>query len=159
MSGAIIAKRVLYRTAVSIWKHKTMAGLMVGAVALLAGGGSVLQTTPLSPGVEVAGVQAVGTDGDCADAAMAAIVRNNSDVAHVAYRCMSPTLVQGMSEDQFVRQVANRGGTPADAKVQRLGDYQAPSGEHIVYFALTSRSQTVGYIVYLDRFGKVAKME
>ncbi len=159
MSRTAIARRIVYRLVVALGRHKLVAALLVIGAVLLGGSTTIESFVPASQ-VDVAGVQAVGADGgDCADAAMAALVDSSADRAHTAYRCMSPTILQGISEDQFVRQVANRGGTGPGARVQRVSDYQAPSGEHIVYFALTSRTQTVGYIIYLDHSGRVSKME
>jgi hypothetical protein len=90
---------------------------------------------------------------------MAAIADKSSASAQRAYQCMDSTFQQRISETQFVQQMQTQ-QTPRVDKLERIGDYHnAASGGTLVYFALVGGGQSVGYIVYLDRDGKILKIE
>jgi hypothetical protein len=95
---------------------------------------------------------------DCADTTMAAIANKSSDAAQQAYQCMDPSFQQRVPEDTFVQQIQAQ--TPPDVNsVARVGDYHTESGGSMVYYALNTNGQSVGYIVYLGQDGKVLKVE
>jgi hypothetical protein len=104
-------------------------------------------------------VGAAGLDGaDCADATMAAVTLRTPDSAQAAYHCLAPRFQQTVSEQQFTSQL---GSTPAlaDARVSRVGTHAMANGTTLVYYALESRTESVGYIIYLDANGRVADID
>jgi hypothetical protein len=94
------------------------------------------------------------TAGDCADTAMTYTLHKTRDTARAAFRCMSGFVVRGVTEDDFI-QDAERYPTPIAGDIRRVGEFTAPDGQRMVYFAVVGPSQTVAYTVYLDKDGKV----
>lgn len=157
MRSVMLVRRVAYRVALRLRRQwRTTLG-MVGALAAIVAFNA--STAPLlAPLADAAGVpDAVA--GDCADRTMAAVLGRTRTLAQAAYRCLSPSLAQTVSEDQFVGQLTEQAGAPPDTRVARVANFHAPSGEQIVYFALTTRTQAVAYVVYLDPTGRVARIE
>lgn len=95
--------------------------------------------------------------GDCADLVMRYTIAKSRDTARAAYPCYSGLEAQGITEEQFVRQVGEI-AMPIAGQVRRVGEYQAADGERIVYYALDGPTQTVGYTVYLTPDGKVRRV-
>jgi hypothetical protein len=89
---------------------------------------------------------------------MAAVANKTSQNLQQAYQCMDQSYQQKVSEQQFSTQVKAAGSGPI-AKVQRVGTHPEPNGSELVYFALDSGDQSIGYIVYLGSNGKVQKIE
>jgi hypothetical protein len=152
--------RVGARAGLGIWRHRggvLLAALItvgLGAYALFAMSGAV--PGPVLPGNTTATSTAASSD--CADTAMAAIADKSPAAAQRAYACMDSTFQQRVSESQFVSQMqAQR--MPTVDKLQRVGNYDAPNGGSLVYYAMDGGGQSVGYIVYLGRDGKVSKIE
>jgi hypothetical protein len=94
------------------------------------------------------------TAGDCADTAMTYTLHKTRDTARAAFHCMSGFVVRGVTEDDFV-QDAERYPTPIAGDIRRVGEFAAPDGQRMVYFAVVGPSQTVSYTIYLDKDGKV----
>jgi hypothetical protein len=94
------------------------------------------------------------TAGDCADTAMTYTLHKTRETARAAFHCMSGFVVRAMTEDDFV-QDAERYPTPIAGDIRRVGEFAAPDGQRMVYFAVVGPSQTVGYTIYLDKDGKV----
>jgi hypothetical protein len=108
---------------------------------------------PLGNGAAVA-----GTMGDCADTAMAAIADKSPAVAQRAYQCMDPSFQQRVPEQTFIQQLQAQ-ALPNVKNLARVGDYHAPAGGTMVYYAVDTSGQSVGYIVYLGQDGKVLRIE
>jgi hypothetical protein len=151
-----IVRRVLARSALGVWRHRLGLGLAALISAglggyLYLGGGQIG-----APGL--GGRSAAAAQGDCADITMTAIAEKAPDVAQQAYQCLAPTFRQQVTEQQFVQQIQGRSGPIAD-KMARVGAYDAPNGQSMVYYALNIGGQSVGYIVYLNPTGEVLKIE
>jgi hypothetical protein len=144
-----VGKRIVGRTLAAIWRQKQ--GILVGGV-ILAGLGGYWAVRPAQP------VASGETAGDCADTTMAALADKSNTSLQQAYQCMDQSFRQRVSEQQFSSQVKSAGSGPV-TKVERIGTHQEPSGAQLVYFALDSGDQSIGYIVYLDPNGKVQKVE
>jgi hypothetical protein len=143
-----VAQRIAGRTAAAVWRQK--AAIVGGAVILAALGGY----WALRPAQSTA---SQSTE-DCADTTMAAVANKTSQNLQQAYQCMDQSYQQKVSEQQFSTQVKAAGSGPI-AKVQRVGTHPEPNGSELVYFALDSGDQSIGYIVYLGSNGKVQKIE
>jgi hypothetical protein len=162
-SGIGVLGRIVARTGVGLWQRK--GTLLVGAATVAALGAVVtfagIAPTPASTApVAAAGGGPSGTA--CADAAIAAIAEKTSDSVQQAYNCMEPSFQQRVPEAQFAQQFGSQ--TPAtpdasSAKTSRVADYPNQDGGQLVYYALSNGDQSVGYIVYLDAQGKIAKVE
>jgi hypothetical protein len=59
-----------------------------------------------------------------------------------------------MTEDDFILD-AEHFAAPIAGDIRRVGEFAAPDGQRVVYFAVVGPSQTVGYTIYVDREGKV----
>jgi hypothetical protein len=94
------------------------------------------------------------TTGDCADTAMTYTLHKTRETARAAFHCMSGFVVRGVTEDDFI-QDAERYPTPIAGDIRRVGEFVAPDGQSMVYFAVVGPSQTVSYTIYLDKDGKV----
>ena len=151
-----LARRIAGRTLAGLWQQKQ--SLAVGAVvlaalglyAMVSMGGVGLTRTPA--------VAAPPAEGDCADTMIAAMVSKTADSVQQAYQCMDPSFQQRISPQQFATQV-NAAAGPAVSKVARVGTFDEPSGAKLVYYALSSGGQSVGYIVYVGANGRVQKIE
>lgn len=97
------------------------------------------------------------TGNDCADTAMRALTHVNDSTARAAYACLGPEM-RTTSEDQFVQSMQQRAAGTAQA--DRIADRHMPDGGKIVFYTVSAGGMpAVGYIVYLDPTGKVAKVE
>jgi hypothetical protein len=94
------------------------------------------------------------TPGDCADTAMTYTLHKTRETARAAFHCMSGFVVRGVTEDDFI-QDAERYPTPIAGDIRRVGEFNAPDGQRMVYFAVIGPSQTVSYTIYMDKDGKV----
>jgi hypothetical protein len=136
--------RVAVRAGVALWRHRL--GLIVAAVIVAAF--SAYQLTFAGPNVPAGG--------DCADTAMAALTHENDTTARAAYDCLGPDM-RTSSEDEFVASLQQR--PPITGTADRVADKDTPTGK-IVFFTVSANNMSpVGYIVYLDQAGKVAKVE
>jgi len=144
MSWPLFLGRVANRTGVALWRHRL--GLIVAGVVVMAF--SAYELTFAGP---------ASTNGDCADAAMAALTQVNDASARAAYACLGPGMRQG-TEEQFVATMQQQAATSGHA--DRVADRSTPDGSKIVFFTVSAGNMpSVGYIVYLDKNGKVAKVE
>jgi hypothetical protein len=89
---------------------------------------------------------------------MAAVADKSPAAAQRAYQCMDATFRQRVTEPAFVQQMQAQ-KMPNASKLARVGDYHTPTGNTMVYYAVDSTTQSVGYIVYLGQDGKVLKIE
>jgi hypothetical protein len=97
------------------------------------------------------------TNGDCADAAMAAVTHVDDATFHAAYACLGPGM-RSSSEDQFVAGMRQR-AVPT-GQLDRVADKRTTDGGRIVFYTVTAGGEPpVGYIVYLDHEGRVVKVE
>ena len=94
------------------------------------------------------------TAADCADTAMTYTLHKSRETARAAFHCMSGFVVRGVTEDDFI-QDAERYPTPIAGDIRRVGEFDAPDGQRMVYFAVVGPSQTVSYTIYMDKDGKV----
>ena len=136
--------RIAVRTGVAMWRQRLTwlgGGLAVGLMSLY-------QLTYAGPTVAA---------GDCADTTMAAVTRVDDEVARAAYACLGPSMRRS-SEDEFVQAMRTRNQVRPE-RVNRVGDQRTRDGGRIVFFTVEAQGQAVGYIVYLDRDGKVQKIE
>ncbi len=169
-SGVGVLGRIVARTGVGLWQRK--GTVLVGAAVVAALGAFVTvsgSAAPLPDSAPAAAAPA-GTGTECADAAIAAIAQKTSDSVQQAYDCMEPSFQQRVPEAQFAQQFGSQtpdasGASAASAsgastaKMSRVADYHNEDGGQLVYYALSTGDQSVGYIVYLDAQGKIAKVE
>jgi hypothetical protein len=154
-TASAVVRRVAARTGLGIWRHRGGALL---ALAVIAGGVSYMSlggaaSLPLQAG------SAVGRGAnDCADTAMAAIADKSPTAAQRAYQCMDASFQQRVPEQTFVQQVQAQ-ALPNVSAVSRVGDYRTQAGGSMVYYAVDSNGQSVGYIVYVGQSGKVLRIE
>ena len=139
-----------------MWRHRI--GVLLAAI-VCAGLGAYVVTSgvgasplPFGPGSSTA------ASADCADTAMAAIADKSPQAAQRAYQCMDPTFQQRVSEQVFVQQMQTQ-ALPNVQSMERVGEYNAPAGGTMVYYAVDASGQSVGYIVYLGQDGKVLRIE
>jgi hypothetical protein len=149
MALPLVAERVAVRTGVALWRHRLglmFAGLLVVAFGAyeftFAGSGS---TGPGGAGI------------DCADTAMTALTHASDATARAAYACLGPSM-RTTSEDQFVATLQQRAA--GNGQADRVADRHTSDGGKIVFYTVSAGDMpSVGYIVYLDPNGKVAKVE
>jgi hypothetical protein len=144
MRSGFILGRVGIRTAAAIWRQRfalLVAGVIVGAFG-------VYELSFAGPSV---------INGDCADTAMAALTHVDDATARAAYACLGPGM-RTTSEDQFIQGMRQR-ATP-NGQFDRVADKRTSDGGRIVFYTVqSSQAPAVGYIVYLDPDGKIAKVE
>ena len=88
---------------------------------------------------------------------MLAVTHVDEVTARAAYACLGPSM-RTASEDQFVEGMRSR-GVPT-GQFDRVADRRTPDGGRIVFFTVyAGQAPTVGYLVYLDAEGKIAKVE
>ncbi|MBV9357778.1 MAG: hypothetical protein JO023_19875 [Chloroflexi bacterium] len=156
-SGVGVLGRIVARTGLGLWQRK--GTLLVGAATVAALAAFVTLAGPSSP---AASAPSRGAGSDCADTAIAAIVQKTSDSVQQAYDCMEPSFQQRVPEAQFAQQFGSQTPAASDAspeQMSRVADYHNQDGGQLVYYALSNGNQSVGYIVYLDAQGKIAKVE
>ncbi|HEX8966341.1 MAG TPA: hypothetical protein VF937_00575 [Chloroflexota bacterium] len=150
----LLLRRVAARAGLGVWRHR--GGVLAAAVVSVALGGYLaLNGAPLSALNPVTGV---GASADCADTAMAAIADKSPAAAQRAYQCMDPSFQQRVPEQAFVQQMQAQSAAGVK-NLSRVGDYHPSAGGSMVYYALDTGGQSVGYIVYLGQDGKVLKIE
>jgi hypothetical protein len=145
-----ILARVASRTGIALWRQRV--GLLVALVAIVGLGayqigfaGPTTSTSALSAGV------------DCADTAMNAVAQIDDEAARAAYQCLGEEMRRS-DEQQFVNTLHERGDIP-EGRVNRVGEHPMPDGGRIVFYTIEAGGTAVGYIVYLDERGLVAKIE
>jgi len=146
MGASALLSRIGARAGVGIWHKRGSVLFALTAVAAISGYmalGPSLGIVPASTGVSA----------DCADVAMAAIANQSADAAHQAYQCMDFGFQQRVPEATFVQQVHAQAVQNVNG-VARVGDYTSPAGGSMVYYAVNTNGQSVGYIVYLGPDGK-----
>jgi hypothetical protein len=153
---ADLLRRVGVRAGVGLWQHR--GGLLLAALVSVALAGYGTMTWSAGGQPTLAQGASSSVTGDCADTVMAAIADKSPTAAQRAYRCMDPAFQQGVTEQAFVQQMAARSLANVQ-KVARVGDYRAPTGGTMVYYAVDGSVQSAGYIVYLGPDGKVLKVE
>ncbi|HEY1291940.1 MAG TPA: hypothetical protein VGJ60_02515 [Chloroflexota bacterium] len=157
ITAPTIARRVVARTGVGLWRQR--GGLLFGLVAIAAVTGYMaLGASVESPLAAAASGTPAAASSDCADTAMAAIADKSPSAAQRAYQCMDPTFQERVPEQTFVQQMDSQALQNVN-KVARVGDYQAQGGGSMVYYAVDSNGQSLGYIVYVGQDGKVLKVE
>lgn len=155
-STPLLLRRVAARAGLGVWRNR--GAMLVGAVVLLGIAGYLVVSPALGSQLPSNPGSAVGSNSDCADTAIAAIADKSPGAAQRAYQCMEPSFQQRVTEQAFVQQMQAQ--TLANIKsLSRIGDYHAPSGGTMVYYAIDTNAQSVGYIVYLGQDGKVQKIE
>lgn len=163
-STPLLLRRVAARAGLGVWRHR--GAMLMGAVVVL-GIAGYLAVSPapgshLPPNLESIIGSSDGsfaaTANDCADTAIAAIANKSSAVAQRAYQCMDPIFQQRVTEQVFVQQMQAQALTNIKS-LSRIGVYHTPSGGTMVYYAVDTNAQSVGYIVYLGQDGKVQKIE
>ena len=147
--------RVVARTGAGLWRHR---GGVLLALALSAACAGYMAFSGASLGQPLALGAGPGAGNDCADTAMAAIADKSPTVAQRAYQCMDPSFQQRVPEQTFVQQLQAQ-ALPNVSAVSRVGDYHSQTGASMVYYAVDSNGQSVGYIVYLGQSGKVLRIE
>jgi hypothetical protein len=132
------------RTGVALWRQRL--GLIAAGLVVVAF--SAYEFTLAGPSV---------ANGDCADTAMTALTHVTDASARAAYACLGPGM-RTTSEDQFVVTMQQRAAGSGQAA--RVADRHTPDGGKIVFYTVSAGDMpSVGYIVYLDPNGKVAKVE
>jgi hypothetical protein len=159
-SAPFLLRRVAARAGLGVWRHR--GGVLLAAAVSVGVGAYLAISAPGTPNLMVfsgGNSSAVaGGAGDCADTAMAAIADKSSAAAQRAYECMDPSFRQRVSEQVFTQQLQTQ-AIPNVKNLARVGDYHAPAGGTMVYYAVDTSGQSVGYIVYLGQDGKVLKIE
>jgi hypothetical protein len=139
----LVLTRVAVRSGVALWQHRL--GLIVAALIVVGVGAFGLTSSDPS-----------ATNVDCADTAMAALTHASDATARAAYDCLGPDM-RTTSEDQFVASLQQR--SAPEAQADRVADKQTPNGKIVFFTVSTSSTPPVGYIVYLDPEGKIARVE
>ncbi len=150
-------QRIAVRAGSAVWRVR--GSVLLGGIMLSAIGAYALffEPVPSSAGLPVA---SSSTGHDCADTVMAALA-GSPGVQQQAYQCMDSTFQQRVTEQQFTTQLQTTGGGRGPiTKVERVANYDAPSGTTLVYYAVdTSSQQSLGFVVYLGTDGKVLTIE
>ena len=149
-----VLSRVAARAGLGLWQQRI--SLLVAAI-LVVGLGAYAMTS-FSSGTAMPVAISGASSSDCADTAMAIIADKSPDAAARAYQCMDPAFQQRVPQAQFVSQMQQQ-ALPNVRKLQRVGDYRTAAGGMMVYYAVDSGAQSVGYIVYLGADGKVLRIE
>jgi hypothetical protein len=100
--------------------------------------------------------------GDCADTIMVALTHQADErAARAAYACFGAALQsQSQGEEAFVRSLRQRGGPPSGiGRVTRVADQRTGSGGRVVFYTVEVSGDSIGYIIYLDRAGKVQRID
>ena len=146
-SPGVVAARVAARLGSALWRHR---------IALL--GSAILVGALASFEISAAGPGVADTGSDCADTTMAALTRGTDDAARAAYACLDPSLRSGQGEEAFVRSVQQRSSSRG-AHATRVADHATADGGRVVFYTVDVGRESVGYIVYLTRAGKVQRID
>jgi hypothetical protein len=95
-------------------------------------------------------------EGDCADTTMAAIAKVDDDASRAAYECLDVSM-RHASEETFVADM-HEPDMPHGI-VTRIGDKQTPDGGRVVFYAVETRGDVIGYMIYLNNQNKVVRVE
>jgi hypothetical protein len=151
-------QRVATRAAIGLWHHKQT--LIVGAIMLAA------MATYVSMASPVVSLGSIGLTGrasgsqDCADTVMAAVLGiGATSIQQQAYNCMDPSFQQRVSQQEFTTQFGTGSQAASITRVSRLGTYDSQSGADLVYYAVETPAQSVGFVVYLNPDGKVMMID
>lgn len=155
-SAPQLLRRVAARAGLGVWRNRS--GMLMGSVVLLGIAGYLAVSPALGIQFPPSSGSIASSNGDCADTAMAAIADKSAGAAHSAYQCMESSFQQRVPEQAFVQQMQAQ-TLPNIKSLSRVGDYHAPTGDTMVYYAIDTNAQSVGYIVYLGQDGKVQKVE
>ena len=156
VSGPALLRRIAARAGAAIWRERGGVLVALTAVAAIS---AYLAFGATMPSPVAAGAGALsGSGGDCADTAMAALADKSPGAAQRAYQCMDPSFQQRVPEQAFVQQLQAQ-ALPNVSSVSRVGDYHAQSGGSMVYYAVDTNGQSVGFIVYVGQDGKVLRIE
>jgi hypothetical protein len=131
-----------------LWRHRIA---LLGS-AILVGALATFEISAAGPSVSDSG-------SDCADTTMTALTRGTDDAARAAYACLDPSLRSGQGEDAFVRAVQQRSSAGPQTHATRVADHPAANGGRMVFYTVESGRDSVGYIVYLTRAGKVERID
>ena len=146
MRASTILTHVASRTGIALWRHRFS---MLIALVVIAGLGAYQ--------IGFAGPTSSTANADCADTAMQAVAQVNDDNARAAYRCLGEEM-RRTDEQQFVKSLHDRGDLPK-GHVSRVGEHATRDGGRIVFYTVEAGGTAVGYIVYLDARGLVARIE
>ena len=146
-SPGVVAARVAARLGYGLWRHRIA---LLGS-AILVGALASFEISAAGPGVADSG-------SDCADTTMTALTRGTDDAARAAYACLDPSLRSGQGEEAFVRSVQQRSSRSA-AHATRVADHATADGGRVVFYMVDAGRESVGYIVYLTRAGKVQRID
>ena len=155
-SAPQLLRRVAVRAGLGVWRNR--GGMLMGSVVLLGIAGYLAVSPALGSQFPLTSGSTTSSNGDCADTAMAAIADKSPGAAQRAYQCMDPGFQQRVTEQAFVQQIQAQ-TLPNIKSLSRVGDYHTPTGGTMVYYAVDTNAQSVGYIVYLGQDGKVQKVE
>jgi hypothetical protein len=156
-----VFRRVATRAIAGLWRQKQALALGTATIAVIAGymaSSPALLATPVAAAPAAASGAVTATTGTaCADTTMMAIAQKTPTALQQAYQCLDASAQQRMNEQQFAAQVQASG--PTVTNIARIGIYHDPSGSSLVYYALSSTTQSIGYVVYLDANGLVADVQ
>ena len=94
---------------------------------------------------------------DCADVAMTAVTHSDDASARAAYACLGAGM-RTSSEDAFVAGM-RQNGVP-DSQFDRVAEKRLADGSRVVFYTVEGAgSPPMGYIVYLDKQGKISRVE
>jgi hypothetical protein len=147
-SPGFVAARVAARLGYAMWRHRVAllgSAIIVGALA-------TFQISAAGAGVSDSG-------SDCADTTMTALTRGTEDAARAAYACLDPSLRSGQGEEAFVRSVQQRSAAGRHMHATRVADHRSANGGRVVFYTVDVGPESVGYVVYLDRSGKVNRID
>jgi hypothetical protein len=147
-SPGVIAARVAARLGHGLWRHRIA---LLGS-AILVGALATFEISAAGPGVG-------DSDTDCADTTMTALTRGTDDAARAAYACLDPSLRSGQGEEAFVRTVQQRSSASSQTHATRVADHATANGGRVVFYTVDVGRESVGYIVYLTRAGKVERID
>jgi hypothetical protein len=148
-SPGVVAARVVARLGYGLWRHRIA---LIGS-AILVGALATFSISAAGPAVPDNG------SSDCADTTMAALTRGTDAAARAAYACLDPSLRSDQGEDAFVRAVQQRSTAGAQTRATRVADHPTANGGRVVFYTVDIGRDSVGYIVYLTRAGKVERID
>ena len=140
--------RVLSRIAVALKREKgpiVAAFVLVAAIVVMAFRFNV-------------GVNTFAQTTDCADKVVAVRMDNSEPTLRGAYRCLTPAMTFGNTEDQFVNLMST---VPLGKGIIREFTYTASNGTKVVDFIVIQEDgvSPANWSVYLNADGKVFNIE
>jgi hypothetical protein len=152
-----VFRRVATRAIAGLWRQKQALALGTATIAVIAGYMALSPALLAAAPAAASGAVTATTGTACADTTMMAIAQKTPNALQQAYQCLDASAQQRMNEQQFAAQVQASG--PTVTNIARIGIYHDPSGSSLVYYALSSTTQSIGYVVYLDANGLVADVQ